>query len=363
MKQQHVLITGGYGAVGSIVATLLSKNEGIVPVVAGRNENQAKKLAEKLNCRWTTVNLENMESIQKALKNIDIVINCFIPSGDFNIILPEMTANQGIHYLDVAAYNRFNEKVIGLHEKAVKNEATLITALGLFPGIPGLILGNSKDYFDEVDCADIFFTSGGNMENITPLALQGIGYLMSVTPTNWEGEEWVKSSNVPKKEYISEPFNKSITFFPYMVTFDLLKIPEITKINKINMWSMSESMFLGVFLLLGLKMGFAKTVKRAARFLTLLRFLGRNKNEHYAIKIVSRGKKGTVSLERTVEMNAPEEYLTALVTAIVCEQIVNGHIRQAGAFTGAEVVDMQKFTESLRKSDIQFRDNITVQSK
>ncbi len=358
MKKSQILIPGGYGAVGSIIAALLTKNENIVPVVAGRSEDRAKKLAEKLNCKWTIIDLENKNSIKKALENIDLVISCYIPSDEFNTLLPEMAAELCIHYLDVAAFNRFNERVVGLHKKAVDHAATLITALGLFPGVPGLILGSNQDYFDTVESADIFFISGGNMDTLTPLALQGIGQMMDVAPTQWEGEEWIKSPGNAKKEYISEPFCRNINFYPYMMTFDLLKIPETAKIGKINMWSMSESLFVGMILLLGLKMGFAKTVEKTAKFLPLLRFLGRNKNKDYAMKIVSRGIKDNEKYERIVEMNATEEFLTAIVPVIICEQIVNGDIDRAGAYTGAEVADTRKFVESLKNADINYKDNI-----
>jgi saccharopine dehydrogenase-like NADP-dependent oxidoreductase len=356
MKKHHVLIPGGYGAVGSIIATLLSKKENIIPIVAGRSENQAKKLAEKLACQWITIDLENKASIETALKNIDIVINCYTPSGDFNTMLPELAAISGVHYLDVAAFNKFNKGVIDLHKKAIENKAILITALGLFPGIPGLILGSNKNHFDEVETTDIFFTSGANMDTLSPLALQGIGLMMKEPPKQWNGGHWVKPFVKSKKEHISEPFNKNITFYPYMVTYDLLKIPEIMKINNLNMWSMSENIFVGMILLLGLKMGLAKTVERAKKFLTILRFLGKNKNHDYAMKIVSKGTKGNEKYERIVEMNASEEYLTAIVPVIVCEQITDGDIKKAGAFTGAEIVNMSEFINSLKSGNINYKD-------
>ncbi len=186
MEKHHVLIPGGYGAVGSIIATLLSKKENFIPIVAGRNEEQARKLAEKLDCRWAIVDLENKTSIETALKHIDIVINCYTPSGDFNTMLPELAAEVGIHYLDVAAFSRYNEGIIDLNKKAIENKSIFITALGLFPGLSGLIIGSSNDIFDTIDSVDIFFTSGANMDTLSPLALQGIGLMMKETPQCWE---------------------------------------------------------------------------------------------------------------------------------------------------------------------------------
>ncbi len=145
-----------------------------------------------------------------------------------------------------------------------------------------------------------------------------------------------------------------------MMTFDLLKIPEIVKINKLFMWSMSESMLVGMFLLLGLKLGLAKTVKRAKKFLPILRLLGRNKNPDYALKIVTKGTINRENYVRTVEMNALEEYLTAIVPVFVCEQIANRDIRNVGAYTGAEIVNLSKFLDALKSVNINYKDHLKI---
>jgi len=358
MGKKQILVAGGYGSVGTHISSILSKNDSLIPVVAGRSKEKAMALAKTLDCRWKTIDLCSKKSIEETLTDIDIVVNCYIPSNDFNIFLPELAAASGIHYVDIGAFNNYNEGVAGINKNAVENDATLITSLGLYPGMPGLIIAENRDYFDQVDTADIFFTSGSNMENLTPLALQGIAYMMGVTPTQWEGEQWIKAPGKGRKEYISEPFNRKITFYPYMVTYDLLKIPEIMKINKMVMWSMSESFLMGMILLLGLKMGLAKTIERADKFLSILRFLGRNGNEDYSMKIVTKGYKNNEPYERVVEMNATEEYLTAIVPAIICEQLADGEIVKRGAFTGAEVVNLKKFTESLKTKAINYEESM-----
>lgn len=55
-------------------------------------------------------------------------------------------------------------------------------------------------------------------------------------------------------------------------------------------------------------------------------------------------------------MNGPEELLTAIVPVIVCEQIVEGDIKKSGAFTGPEVVNVQKFIESLKTKGINYKE-------
>jgi len=164
MQKFEVLVGGGYGAVGSHICSLLSKNDKFIPVIAGRNEEKAQALARKLNCKWKTIDLENKDSIIEALTNINIVINCYIPSGEFNTFLPQLAAENVIHYLDIAPFNNYNEKAIGFNKKAAENNITLITALGLYPDMPGLIIASNKDHFDQIDSVDIYFIPGGKMD-------------------------------------------------------------------------------------------------------------------------------------------------------------------------------------------------------
>jgi hypothetical protein len=224
--------------------------------------------------------------------------------------------------------------------------------------MPGLIVAGNKDYFDKIDAVDIYFTSGGRMAGLSVLSLQGINLMMAVTPRYWNGENWTETDSRGTKEYISEPFNKEISFFPFMITYDLLKVPEIIECNKIVMWSGTESLFQGLVFLLGMKFGLAKDIKKAKNFIKVLRFLGRNKNEDYSMKIVTKGIKENKNYERIVEMNAPEELLTAIVPIIVCQQIKDGDIDTPGAFTGPEVVNLHNFSESLKAKDINYRESI-----
>ncbi len=358
MEKLKILVAGGYGSVGVHISELLSKNEKLVPVISGRSEEKAKALAEKLNCNWKEIDLENETSIKEALSEIDIVINCYIPSGDFNTFLPEIAAKNGINYLDVAGFNNYNERVMGYNKKAVDNKVSLITALGLYQGMPSLILASNKDHFDKIDSVNIYFTSGGKMDSLSVLSLQGINLMMNVTPTFWNGEKWAKTDGRGTKEYIPEPFNKKISFYPFMITYDLLRVPEIVKCNKIVMWSGTESLFQGLIFLIGMKMDFANNIKKANKFIKVLRFLGRNKNENYSMKIVTNGIKNSKNIERIVEMNAPEEILTAIVPVIVCQQIADGEIKKSGAFTGPEVVDVDKFIDSLKENKIDYKETI-----
>ena len=48
MQKIEILVASGYGAVGSYICSLLSKNDKFNTVIAGRSEEKAKTLAQKV---------------------------------------------------------------------------------------------------------------------------------------------------------------------------------------------------------------------------------------------------------------------------------------------------------------------------
>ncbi|MCK5312590.1 MAG: saccharopine dehydrogenase NADP-binding domain-containing protein [Desulfobacteraceae bacterium] len=358
MTKKQVLVVGGYGSIGSTISLLLSENNALFPIVAGRNEEKAKALATKLDCDFRTIDINDKLSIKKALVNIDIVICCYIDPDNLNTFLPEKVIELGLNYIDLSGRNEYNEKIIALNRKAFENNAILITALGLYPGIVGLLLADNKNYFEKIGSTEIYFAMGGNWDGISALSLHDIGYMMDIPPRQYNGKKWVETNGKGKNEYIGEPFNKNIFFYPCMITSDLLRIPETINSNKIAMWSGSESFLQGMVLYFGIKRGYAKIVEKAGKFLKVLRFIGRNKNKHCLMKIITKGSCDNIKHERIIEFNAKEELLTAIASVIVCEQIATGDMKKSGAYTAPQIVNTQTFFDSFKTKNVNYKESI-----
>ncbi len=350
MNKTKILIAGGYGAVGEEIARLLTRKPGIVPVVGGRNEEKARLLADQLNCEWIRFDLNNNESVLNGLKGMDIVINCYLPSDSYHTKLAEAAIERQVNYLDVSAFNGYCGRIMQLNSLAEEKGATLVTALGAYPGIPGLILANSGDYFSEISSADIYFVLGGKLQGLTPLSLMGVQYMMDVPPLVWESNQWQKPRVTGTRESIGKPFNKEIFFSPGMITHDLHMIPETVKIDKISSWSGMENLLQGLVFFIGMKLGWAGSEKKAARFLKLLKLMGKRRKSHpeMALKVVVKGIKDGKPMKRIVEINGTEDYLTALVPVLACDQLIDGQISQKGAFTGPQIVETETLLQSFR---------------
>jgi len=173
MDRKRVLVVGGYGTVGRVVSEILANDERILVVIAGRNEIKARALATALNAEWRTIDISDAKSITPALANIDIVVNCFSgPFTNFSLLLPEISAQQGVHYMDVAGSYEYAGRFLTLNELAVTNNVTLITALGANPGIPGIALISAGQNFEELATGKIMFVLGAGLEGISVSSLK-----------------------------------------------------------------------------------------------------------------------------------------------------------------------------------------------
>ncbi|MCP4664315.1 MAG: hypothetical protein GY856_53710 [bacterium] len=356
-----VLIVGGYGAVGSDLCRILSTDSGIDLVVAGRDGEKASRLASELDAKSRVVDVNDPDSSAAGLEGIDLVVNCFVDVVEPSLNLPMAAIARGIYYLDLAAVPvEYVKSFLALDEKAKAGGATLVTSLGVNPGIPALLAISNGASFDRVDSVDIFFTMGAKLEGLSPLSLRGVDLMMRAEPLQWRENEWCKASPSGTKRLIGAPFEKQIYFGAAMITADLLDVPRIIGTKHLAFWSGMESTLQGMVFLFGMKLGCARTQERAQRFLRALRWLGRGDDttNDISLELVFVGEKDGTSRRRLVSMHCSEEYATAIAPAILCRQIVRGLISDRGAFVAHQVTAIDDFVEQLRGADVSFAEHV-----
>jgi len=100
MNKNNFLIYGCYGYTGTLI-TRFAAEKGLKPILAGRNAEKVKALAEKYNFDYKVFDLSETDKFTAALKNVDVLLHC---AGPF-----EYTYKQAIevclatktHYLDI----------------------------------------------------------------------------------------------------------------------------------------------------------------------------------------------------------------------------------------------------------------------
>jgi saccharopine dehydrogenase (NAD+, L-lysine-forming) len=138
-QELRVLLVGGYGKIGQIVAEELHHLQLGVVTIAGRNLSMARRAAERIgrSIRWAMFDANRFDEHERLLVNDnDVVIVC-IDQDDLHLV--RYCIEHRVMYLDITAKTDFINNLSILHETAVSNEALVLTGLGLCPGLTTLM--------------------------------------------------------------------------------------------------------------------------------------------------------------------------------------------------------------------------------
>lgn len=158
-----VLILGGTGGMGQGVARDLIKQERVQQVVLGDINIDPNRLQEKLRSNpkisLQRINVNNHERLDKALKEVDIVINCAGPFYKTAVPVAKAAVEAKVNYIDICDDYEATEILFHSEIDRLAKEAgiTVLTGMGSDPGTNNMIVRWYADQLDRVDEVDLFW--------------------------------------------------------------------------------------------------------------------------------------------------------------------------------------------------------------
>lgn len=140
-----IMIVGGYGHVGSQIARRLMTAGHHEVCIAGRDENKAKAMAERMGCAAARLDLCDPQTWSSALAAIDIVIVC-VDQTDTGFV--EHVLKMGLRYIDITADDRFFRDVEQLAPLAKASGGMALLSVGLAPGLTNLLVKACAEKLD-----------------------------------------------------------------------------------------------------------------------------------------------------------------------------------------------------------------------
>jgi short subunit dehydrogenase-like uncharacterized protein len=125
--RRRLMIYGATGFTGRLIAQRAIEI-GLVPLLAGRDEDRVRRQAEFLGTPWRTVGLDSTEVLTEALADIEVVVHA---AGPFTATAPPMLEaclRAGTHYLDVSG------ELAVFHEALGRNWEAARAGVMLMPG-------------------------------------------------------------------------------------------------------------------------------------------------------------------------------------------------------------------------------------
>lgn len=219
-----VIVLGGCGAVGSVAVKTLVKNQQFSEVIiADHRIDKAEQLSAAINSKKvSTVSLDatNIESVKKAVKGCDVVLNCVGPF--YNTVKPVLTAviESGINYVDVCDDVDVTLEILDMDAAAKKAGISAVIGMGSSPGVTNL-LGKyaAEQLLDEADAVDIYHAHGGE-----PVEGEGVighrFHCMSIDiPMFLEGElkyvKYFREDGIALRETFTFPVLGPVPLYPY----------------------------------------------------------------------------------------------------------------------------------------------------
>ncbi len=150
MKQKNVIVLG-CGLVGGPMAADLSKDKDFNVTVADINENALNELSKKYNVQIITADLSKPDTVTGLVKNYDYAVNAVPGFMGFKTLKAIIEA--GTNAVDIAF---FPEDLFDLDDLAQKKGVTVISDMGVAPGISNLLTGYAHHLLDKTEKVTIY---------------------------------------------------------------------------------------------------------------------------------------------------------------------------------------------------------------
>lgn len=195
-KGSHrVLILGGYGFFGRIIAEKLAGTPGLDLLLAGRDSNKATALAYQLGLR--AENARALDATDRALPallrklGVNTVIHTAGPFQGQNYHVAAACIQARAHYLDLADGRAFVTGITALDTAARNAGICVISGVSSLPALSSAVVDQHVTHFKRIDSIAIGISSGAKLPGVA--TLRGVmGYCGNPFPV-WENGAWAQA--------------------------------------------------------------------------------------------------------------------------------------------------------------------------
>jgi hypothetical protein len=165
--KKHVpkmLILGGYGRAGSLLAEYLLRETPVELVIAGRDRTKAEQAAERLRRMYPgravsgcAADARDASSLRSAFAGAHMILVASTTTADADTVA-RSALECGADYLDIQYSRKKNDALRALEGEILKARRCFITEAGFHPGLPSVLVryaALSLDQFDKARIASV----------------------------------------------------------------------------------------------------------------------------------------------------------------------------------------------------------------
>lgn len=108
----------------------MARTFGLQPILAGRNEEKIKKLAQQHGLPYRIADLTDAKRVEALLQDVNVVLHCAGPFSQTALPMQQACLRTGTHYLDITGEVAVFEQGVKLHSLAVEQNVMLMSGVG-----------------------------------------------------------------------------------------------------------------------------------------------------------------------------------------------------------------------------------------
>jgi hypothetical protein len=161
MNNKKLLILGGYGNTGRLIAQLLLQETDVQLLLAGRSVEKAENLARLLNDRFEgnrvtgiCADASDAENLKRAFLGADMVIVAS-STAKYAKHVAAAALEVGVDYMDVQYSTEKTSLLKSTTSEIEKSGCCFITDCGFHPGLPAALVHYVAQHYDKLEKANV----------------------------------------------------------------------------------------------------------------------------------------------------------------------------------------------------------------
>jgi hypothetical protein len=350
-----ILILGGYGATGKLLAKHLLAQTDVEIIISGRNLEKAKSFADELNNSRVTarqVDASDLHSLTQTLQGVTLCLVAAPITHHAEGIIRACIAAQA-DYLDVQ-FSSKKLKALYAAEKEIKQAGLcFITEAGYHPGLPAAMIRYTASKLDVIESAltagylsinNIPYTEAVDelMEGFIEYQAQVYKHGAWTKPTSWDSRSFNFGEDIGKRTCYSMFFE------------ELRDIPNMYPSLKEAGFYISGSNWLADLIITPIVfVGLKLAPKRGIRPLGKLMWwaMGKSKPPYMvALKVEAKGQLNGKQVEVQARIAHPDGYeLTAIPVVAYLLQYLDGTARCEGIHMMGHIADPVRLFKDMER--------------
>jgi len=185
------VVLGGYGNFGRLVVAALAADRDHRVVVAGRDAQQARAVADAIGSPAEPAVLDaRSPNLVAELRRLEatVVIHSAGPFQGQDYIVPRACIEARTHYVDLADARRYVCGIPTLDEAARSNDLLVVSGASSVPALSSAVVDQLRGQFAKIESIDHGITSGAKPPGLA--AMQGVLSYVGKPIAQWRDSAW-----------------------------------------------------------------------------------------------------------------------------------------------------------------------------